>query len=71
MLQLRQLYVCSTGFLKETPQAFNAASNRTNKCDHHGYTPEQIWVGNVFVSDFLELKCSAELDVRRKFFSFR
>ena len=55
VFQLSQPYVFSTGFPKETPQAFSVASSRMNKGGYFGCTSEQIWVGNVFVLDFLEI----------------
>ena len=54
VLQLRQPHVRPKAikfsqFLKETPQLPCTVASRTNKGGHHGCTPKQIWIGNVFM----------------------
>ena len=44
VLYICQIYICLTGFLKETLQDICAATSRANKSGHHGCTPKQVWL---------------------------
>ena len=65
--QYSQPYIRSTGSLYETPHTFRAAPSRANKGGHHGCTPEQAWIWNIFAFYLFEieelLECSAKLKV--------
>ena len=54
MLQFRQAYICSTGFLNDTPELSCAIASRTNKGGLHGCTPKEVWVGNAIMVNGFE-----------------
>ena len=75
VFQLRQPNIRLTGFLQELPHTLHAAPSRAKKSGHHGCTPKQIRIADLFLFKFFKfqewLKCPAELKICWKFLSIR